>query len=159
MKTLAAVAVVAALGSLFLMANTSEPEIELTDDDFYSKFLAFVADYGKQYLDREEMTFRFSLFKDTLIKIIKHNGKGGNLRYGINEFADLTDMEYEVRNGFINHTPPEDAPIKSFAPMDDIPDRVDHRDAGIVTEVQDQGACGSCWSFAAAGVLESQIMQ
>ncbi|MBI9069959.1 MAG: hypothetical protein JEY94_00075 [Melioribacteraceae bacterium] len=37
------------------------------------------------------------------------------------------------------------------------PDELDLRESGIVTSVKDQGAYGTCWSFAVNGMIESMI--
>ena len=39
--------------------------------------------------------------------------------------------------------------------LEDLPPSVDWREQGVINTVRDQGMCGSCWAFAAAGAMEA----
>lgn len=121
----------------------------LTSPESYyqSEFVKFMQKHGKSY-SHEDFLPRYLIFRKNLEYIDSHNAEQHSFKLEVNSFADLTTNEFRRRNGY-NMSAEERMPGKPFKTQKDqpIPDSIDWREIGAVTQVKDQGDCGSCWAF------------
>lgn len=121
-------------------------------------FDEFVKKYNRRYVSDNEHSLRMRIFKRNLHKIeMLNKHEQGTAKYGITEFADMTEKEYLRKTGLLGKRRNQndlDNPIAHIPDIQDIPTEFDWRDKGAVTDVKNQGNCGSCWSFSVTGNIE-----
>ncbi|XP_075700847.1 cathepsin S-like [Rhinoderma darwinii] len=122
--------------------------------------------YNKKYEhEREDLTRRM-IWENNLKFVTLHNLEHElgvhSYSVGMNHLADMTSEEIEVQlTGLI--LPPRDdrksylSNTWNITKTSNLPDSVDWREKRCVTEVKNQGSCGSCWAFSAVGALEGQM--
>jgi len=110
--------------------------------------------YNKFYASPLEESHRFEAFIQNYITVQEYNSKQNSVTLALNEFADLTSEEFsQFYTGLI--VPSQSQGSETFVfDTKDLPSSVDWRESGAVTEVKNQGVCGSCWAFSAVGALE-----
>ncbi|XP_020590937.1 low-temperature-induced cysteine proteinase [Phalaenopsis equestris] len=125
-------------------------------------FESWCLEHGKTYTSEAEKLARFRVFEDNLAFVENHNAAAkSTYSLALNAFADLTVHEFRAaRLGLSLGLNLELASAGNgdravFQGYDAaVPDSIDWRDKGAVTQIKDQGSCGACWAFSATGAIE-----
>jgi len=145
--------------SLFtlLLCTLAQTFVDKNEAALLQQYHAFLQQYNRGYATYEEFNHRLQIFKSNYFTMMQLNAENG-ATFGITQFMDLTPEEFSRSHGWksvdtnaanCNGTPPVLTDIAA-------PDAFDWRDKGAVSNVKDQGQCGSCWAFSVVGVVEGQ---
>lgn len=133
------------------------------------EFESFRRTYRKVYKDEIEYNYRCAVFNDNMDIIEGHNFRHARsletYTLRLNEFTDLTreefismytglkpELEQRTRADMTSRS------VYEYNPNFKAPTSVNWTADGYDTPIKNQGKCGSCYTFATAGTLESRFL-
>ncbi|XP_035476549.2 procathepsin L isoform X1 [Scophthalmus maximus] len=125
--------------------------------------------HGKVYDNEVESSFRRAAWQKNVHLVLRHNQEASvgkhSFTLGLNHLADMPSSSIKTAeeiNEKLNGLKPEERvhfrnDTFKEASGSSTPQTVDWRKTGLVSPVQNQGLCGSCWAFSSLGALEGQM--
>ncbi|KAI3498687.1 hypothetical protein L1887_34464 [Cichorium endivia] len=146
---------------VFWMRVSQVTSLNLSDANISEMHDLWMARHGRVYNDNAEKEMRRNIFKENVEFIESFNSfKNRSYKLGINKFADQTNDEFKASLNGRKLSHDRKSPhttLFKYGNVTTAPDSMDWRTRGAVTNVKDQGVCGSCWAFSAVAAMEGII--
>jgi cathepsin H len=146
------------VASVFSLTTALHPKLAANPvDNSQEVFRLWQKEFDVKYASHGEEAHRYLVWRSNVDGINRHNNEETHSwTQGINAFTGTTWEEFSEEilmdpqdcSATEHHNPK----LKAMPPP---PPHVDWRDQMMVSEVKNQGSCGSCWSFSTTGCLES----
>ena len=149
LTAIAAVAIVVASVAYFehKKGTTAMP------DEVVTAWTSWKQTNGRAYGADSEEKYRMQVFYENFQFV--QNFKDDMMTVALNGFADLTNAEFKKQFTGYKNQPSAQKNVRTLSTAD-VPDSMDWREHNAVTEVKNQGSCGSCWAFSTTGSMESR---
>jgi len=131
----------------------------------YKAFNEYILKYQKVYTSIEEFNQKYAIFEKNFHGINEiqglHMPEVATFEFGYSPFMDMTPEDFKAKylNLNVSHLKKlrflNKHNILTYSD-EPAPKAWDWREHGAVTDVKNQGSCGSCWAFSATGNLEGQ---
>lgn len=135
-------------------------ESPVTNESLINEFASWKQSNNRKYGMAEE-NHRFRIFSTNYALVNEHNARFAagleTFTLDLNSFADMTNEEFSAQ--YLSYRKGASKGIVStyHAQGIQVPAEVDHRTTGAVSDVKNQGSCGSCWAFSAVAALEGAL--